>query len=141
MWGGMLSNLAAGAFLVFLKPFKVGDFISAGDVTGTVKEIGLFSTTIDTPDNSCTFVGNNKIFTGNIQNFAANPYRRVDRKVRLHHDVDPARAIQMYLGAAGHFRQGADAPGGLPSLTNGAPAYSEDCSRNSEERNSLRSSS
>jgi small-conductance mechanosensitive channel len=73
MWGGMMSNLAAGAFLVFLKPFKLGDFISAGDVTGTVTEIGLFSTTINTPDNVRTFVGNNKIFAGNIQNFTANP--------------------------------------------------------------------
>jgi small conductance mechanosensitive channel len=95
MWGGMLANLAAGAFLVFLKPFKVGDFVSAGDVTGTVTEIGLFSTTFNTPDNVRTFVGNNKIFAGNIQNFTANPYRRVDLKVRLHHDVDPAKAIAL----------------------------------------------
>ena len=95
MWGGMMSNLSAGAFLVFLKPFKVGDFISAGDVTGTVKEIGLFSTTIDTPDNVRTFVGNNKIFSGNIQNFTANPYRRVDLKVQLHQAVDPAQATKL----------------------------------------------
>jgi len=95
MWGGMMANLAAGAFLVFLKPFKVGDFISAGDVTGTVTEIGLFSTTLNSPDNVRTFVGNNKIFSGNIQNFTANPYRRVDLKVRLHHDVDPAKAIAL----------------------------------------------
>ena len=95
MWGGMMSNLAAGVFLVFLKPFKVGDFISAGDVTGTVKEIGLFTTTIDTPDNVRTYVGNNKIFSGNIQNFSTNPYRRVDLKVQLHQDVDPAQAIKL----------------------------------------------
>ncbi len=95
MWGGMMANLAAGAFLVFLKPFKVGDFISAGDVTGTVTEIGLFSTTMNTPDNVRTFVGNNKIFAGNIQNFTANPYRRVDLKVRLHHGVDPAEATKL----------------------------------------------
>ena len=69
MWGGMLSNLAAGAFMVFLKPFKVGDFVTAGDVVGTVHEIGMFATTIDTPDNIRTFVGNNKIFSNNIQNF------------------------------------------------------------------------
>ena len=47
----LLSNLAAGVFLIFMKPFKVGDFITAGDVTGTVHEIGMFVTTIDTPDN------------------------------------------------------------------------------------------
>ena len=59
-WGGLLSNLAAGAFLIVLKPFKVGDFICAGGVTGTVKEIGLFATAIDTPDNVHTIVGNGK---------------------------------------------------------------------------------
>jgi small-conductance mechanosensitive channel len=44
-WGGLLANFAAGAFLVFLRPFKVGDFVTAGGVTGTVSEIGLFGTT------------------------------------------------------------------------------------------------
>jgi small conductance mechanosensitive channel len=95
MWGGMMANLAAGAFLVFLKPFKVGDFISAGDVIGTVHEIGLLVTTVDTMDNIRTFVGNNKIFSGNIQNFTANPYRRVDLKAQLHHDVDHIDAIRL----------------------------------------------
>jgi small conductance mechanosensitive channel len=73
----------------------VGDFISAGDVTGTVREIGLFSTTVDTPDNVRTYVGNNKIFASNIQNFTTNPYRRVDLKAQLHHEVDPAQAIKL----------------------------------------------
>jgi small conductance mechanosensitive channel len=95
MWGGMLSNLSAGAYMVFLKPFKVGDFINAGDVIGTVHEIGMFVTAIDTPDNVRTFVGNNKIFSGNIQNFSANPYRRVDLKAQLNHTVDHVQAIKL----------------------------------------------
>ena len=49
-WGGLLSNLAAGIFLVVLHPFKVGDFVTAAGVTGTIKEIGLFVTTINTPE-------------------------------------------------------------------------------------------
>ena len=72
-WGGLLANFAAGAFLVFLRPFKVGDFVTAGGVTGTVEAIGLFGTTINTPDNVHTIVGNNKIFSDTIQNFSANP--------------------------------------------------------------------
>ena len=56
-WGGLLANFAAGAFLVFLRPFKVGDFVTAGGVTGTVEAIGLFGTTINTPDNVQTIVG------------------------------------------------------------------------------------
>ncbi len=98
-WGGLLANLAAGAFLVFLKPFKVNDFIGAGDVTGTVKEIGLFVTTIDTPDNVRTFVGNNKLFAGNIQNFTLNPFRRVDLKAQLSHGTDHNDAIQRLKAA------------------------------------------
>jgi small conductance mechanosensitive channel len=95
MWGGMLTNLSAGAFLVFLKPYKAGDFIHAGEVLGTVHEIGLFVTTIDTLDNIRTYVGNSKIFSGNIQNFTVNPYRRVDLKAQLNHGVDHNEAIRL----------------------------------------------
>ena len=95
MWGGLLGNLAAGTFLVFLRPFKVGDFVAAGDVIGTVREIGFLVTSIDTMDNIRTFVGNSKIFSGNIQNFTANPYRRVDLKAQLNHGVNHAEAIRL----------------------------------------------
>ena len=49
-WGGLLANFAAGAFLVFLRPFKVGDAVCAAGVTGTVDAIGLFGTTINTAE-------------------------------------------------------------------------------------------
>ena len=94
-WGGLLSNFAAGAFLVFLRPFKVGDFVSAGGVTGTVDSIGLFGTTINTPDNVMTIVGNNKIFSDNIQNFSANPFRRVDLTATINNAVDHHQAIRI----------------------------------------------
>ncbi len=68
-WGGLLTNFAAGAFLVILRPYKVGDYVTAGDVTGTVRAIGLFVTTLDTPDNVQTHVGNGKILSGTIQNY------------------------------------------------------------------------
>jgi|SRR5262245_31716261 len=92
-WGGLLGSFAAGAFLIILKPFRVGDFITAGGVTGTVREIGLFATTINTPDNVLTIVGNSKIFADNIQNFSANPYRRVELVAQLNHGVDHVDAI------------------------------------------------
>lgn len=92
-WGGLLANFAAGAFLIVLRPFKVGDYVKAGGSEGTVKEIGLFATTIVTGDNVTTFVGNNKIFSDTIQNFSANPYRRVDRLAQLAHGVDVRDAI------------------------------------------------
>jgi small conductance mechanosensitive channel len=92
-WGGLLSNFAAGIFLVVLRPFKVGDFISAGGTTGTVEEVGLFVTTIDTPDNIRTFVGNNKLFSDNIQNFSTNPYRRVELTAQIAGAADPKQVI------------------------------------------------
>jgi small conductance mechanosensitive channel len=92
-WGGLLANFAAGVFLVVLRPFKVGDFISAGGTAGTVEEVGLFVTTIHTPDNVRTYVGNNKLFSDNIQNYSANPYRRVELVAQISGAADVHRAI------------------------------------------------
>jgi small conductance mechanosensitive channel len=94
-WGGLLANFAAGAFLIFLRPFRVGDFVSAGGVTGTVEAIGLFGTTIHTPDNVLTIIGNNKIFSDTIQNFSATPYRRVDLTATINNDVDHHEAVRV----------------------------------------------
>ena len=93
-WAGLLANFAAGAFLIVLRPFKVGDYVKAGGLEGTVKEIGLFATTILTPDNISSFVGNNKIFADTIQNFSASAYRRVERTAQLAHTVDVQDAIR-----------------------------------------------
>jgi small conductance mechanosensitive channel len=92
-WGGLLSNFAAGAFLIVLRPFKVGDYVLAGGVEGTVEQLGLFGTSVVTPDNVHTIVGNAKIFGDNIKNFSTNPYRRVDLSAQLAHSVDTADAI------------------------------------------------
>lgn len=92
-WSGLLANFAAGVFLIVLRPFKVGDFITAGGTTGTVQEVGLFVTTILTPDNVHTFVGNNKLFSDNIQNFSSNPYRRVELTAQIADETDPHQAI------------------------------------------------
>jgi small conductance mechanosensitive channel len=94
-WSGLLANFAAGVFLIILRPFQVNDFISAGGITGTVVEIGLFVTTIDTPDNVRTFVGNNKLFGDNIQNYSTNPYRRVELEAQLDHSVNPNEAVRV----------------------------------------------
>jgi small conductance mechanosensitive channel len=91
-WGGLLSSFASGAFLIILQPFRVGQFVTVGGVTGTVKEIGLFATAIDTPDNVRTIVPNSKVFADTIQNFSANPYRRVELVAQLNHGVDPKDA-------------------------------------------------
>jgi len=92
-WSGLLANFAAGAFLVVLRPMKVGDFVTVAGVTGTVTELGLFTTTVNTPDNVQTIVGNNKIFSDTIQNFTVNPFRRVDLKCQLSGAADHQAAM------------------------------------------------
>jgi len=93
-WAGLLSNFAAGIFLMTLRPFKVGDMITAAGVTGDVKEIGLFVTALDTVDNVRIYVGNAKIFADTIHNYTTNPHRRVDLKAQLAHGVNPYDAIK-----------------------------------------------
>ncbi|VVE88384.1 mechanosensitive ion channel family protein [Pandoraea bronchicola] len=92
-WSGLLSNFASGIFLIVLRPFKTGDMISAGGVTGVVDEIGLFVTTLTTADNLRVYVGNTKVFGDNITVYDANAFRRVDLTAQLAHTVDVPDAI------------------------------------------------
>jgi small conductance mechanosensitive channel len=101
--GGLLTHFTAGIFMLWLRPFKVGDHITAGGVTGTVTELGLLYTKVNTPDNVMTMVGNNTIFTGTIQNFSANPYRRVQLSVQIAHDADHQKAITLLEEMARHI--------------------------------------
>jgi small conductance mechanosensitive channel len=94
-WAGLLANFAAGVFLIVLRPFKVGDIVTASGVTGVVMEIGIFSSTIHTADNISTIIGNNKILSDNIQNFSSTAYRRVDLKCQLAVTTDPEFAMQL----------------------------------------------
>jgi len=92
-WSGSLGNFAAGVFIIILLPFKVGDFVVAGGVMGTVEEVGLFVTSVNTLDNIRNIIGNGKILGDVIQNFSTNPFRRVDLQAQLSHSVDPHQAI------------------------------------------------
>ena len=94
-WSGLLAHFAAGAFLVVLRPMKVGDFVTVAGVTGTVTELGLFTTVINTPDNVQTIIGNNKVFSDTIQNFTHNPFRRVDLKCQLSGAADHQAAMAL----------------------------------------------
>jgi small conductance mechanosensitive channel len=94
-WSGLLSNFAAGLFLLVLRPFKVSDYVEAGGVTGTVEAIGLFATTLNTPENVIAIVGNAKVFGDTIKNFTRNDYRRVDLTAQLSHDADPKQAMAL----------------------------------------------
>jgi len=80
------------AFILVLRPFKVGDYVVAGDVEGTVRMIGLFNTTIDTPTTSRRWSATPSD-GGTIKNFSHNPYA-VDLTAQLDHSVDPGDAIR-----------------------------------------------
>ena len=98
-WSGMLGNFAAGAFMLVLRPFKLGDFVQVGGITGTVHELGLFGTTLVTPDNVLTLIGNGKVFGDTIMNYSARPTRRVERVAQLAGGVEPAQAIERLRAA------------------------------------------
>jgi small conductance mechanosensitive channel len=109
-WSGMLGNFAAGAFMLVLRPFKVGDFVGIGGIVGTIQELGLFGTTIVTPDNVKTILGNGKIFAETIQNFSALPVRRVELKAQLVSGVDPLDAIARLKAGIGSIPNVATEP-------------------------------
>ena len=109
-WSGLLGNFASGAFLLILRPFKVGDFVGIGGITGTVHELGLFGTTIVTPDNVMTIVGNSKIFSDTIHNYTALPVRRVERLAQLANSVDPLDAIARFKAAVATIANVATTP-------------------------------
>jgi small conductance mechanosensitive channel len=115
-WSGMLGNFAAGAFMLVLRPFKVGDFVSIAGLTGTVHELGLFGTTIITPDNVLTLVGNGKVFGDTIQNFSALPFRRVERTAQLAAGVDHVDAIARFKAAVAQIPNVATKPAPEVSL-------------------------
>ncbi len=94
-WSGMLGNFAAGVFLQIFRPFSVGDFITAGGVTGTVEEIGMFVTSLLAPDNVRNIVPNGKLFGDTIQNYSVHAFRRVDLVAQLDNSADVAKAIAL----------------------------------------------
>ena len=116
VWSGMLGNFAAGAFMLVLRPFKVGDFVSIGGLTGTVHELGLFGTTIITPDNVLTLAGNGKVFGDTIQNFSALPFRGVERTAQLAGGVDHVDAIARFKAAVAQIPNVATKPAPEVSL-------------------------
>ena len=98
---GTLSNVAAGAMMLVLRPFNVGDYIQvggAGGIGGTVKSLGLFGTELSTPDNVFIFMPNGKIWGADIWNYSRNPLRRQDINVGISYDDDINKAFDIING-------------------------------------------
>lgn len=91
---GTLSNVASGVMLLILRPFNVGDFISSGSISGTVKSLGLFATELSTPENIYIFVPNSKLWNADIQNFSRNLTRRQDLVFGISYKDDINKAFK-----------------------------------------------
>ena len=90
---GTLANFSSGVMLLLFRPFHAGDYIDASGVSGTVSEIGVFSTTLNTPDNVRIIVPNSGIFGATIKNYSANDTRRNDILLGISYGDDISNAI------------------------------------------------
>jgi small conductance mechanosensitive channel len=94
---GTLSNVASGAMLLVLRPFQVGDYISVNGTGGTVREIGLFTTTLITADLVYVSMPNSLIFSNTITNYSREPTRRINLTVGIDYDDDIDKAQKIAL--------------------------------------------
>lgn len=92
---GSLANFASGVLLLIFRPVRVGDYVEAGGTSGSVMEIGIFTTTMHTPDNKKVIVPNAQVTGGTITNFSANDTRRVDLVASIGYgdDIPKAKAV------------------------------------------------
>lgn len=94
---GTLQNFAGGVLILLLKPYKVGDYIETQGYTGTVKEIQIFHTIINTSDNKAIIIPNGGLSTGSINNYSLEQYRRVDWTIGLSYGTDYEAAKKVIL--------------------------------------------
>ncbi|MBT4888747.1 MAG: mechanosensitive ion channel [Rhodospirillales bacterium] len=94
---GTLSNIAAGVMLMFLRPFKIGEFIDAGGTSGTIVQIGLFTTELLTPDGVYLIAPNSSIWNQSITNYSRNKTRRINITMGISYDDDIDGASEVLL--------------------------------------------
>ena len=90
-----LSNIAAGIMLLILRPYKLGDYIDCGSVSGTIQQMGLFSTILKTPDGLFVSAPNSVVFGTPIKNYSRNPVRRSDITVGIAYADSLPVAVQV----------------------------------------------
>ncbi|MBS0249368.1 MAG: mechanosensitive ion channel family protein [Proteobacteria bacterium] len=98
---GTLSNIAAGMMLLWLRPFRVGDYIDTGSVAGTVKDVGLFASELHSWDGIFLFVPNSELWNKRIINYSRLPTRLVDLKFSVAYHDDLAKGQEALLKLAG----------------------------------------
>jgi len=94
---GNMQNLAGGLILLFFKPYKVGDFIEAQGVSGTVNAIQIFHTILTTPDNKVLFIPNGPLSSGTVTNYSRNEIRRVDFTISVEYGTEIEKVKQVTI--------------------------------------------
>jgi len=94
---GTLQNFAGGVIILLFKPYKVGDYIDTNGYSGTVKEIQIFTTVLNTPDNKTIIIPNSPIATGSLVNYSAQSQRRVDFTFGIGYEDDIEKARKVLL--------------------------------------------
>ena len=94
---GNMQNLAGGLILLFFKPYKVGDFIEAQGVSGTVNAIQIFHTILTTPDNKVLFIPNGPLSSGTVTNYSRNEIRRVDFTISVEYGTEIEKVKQVTM--------------------------------------------
>ena len=97
---GTLQNIAAGIMLLVLKPFRVGEYVEAGDVAGTIEEIGLFATQVKRIDGLFILAPNSELWNTPVTNYTRNPLRRYDLTIGIGYDDDIDLAQETLAGLA-----------------------------------------
>lgn len=90
-----LGNFASGMMIALNEPFKVGDFVDAAGLSGTIREVNMMATVMETPDGKRIVVPNKSVWGGPIVNYNTLGLRRVDLQVGIDYGEDPARAIDV----------------------------------------------
>ncbi len=94
---GSLSNFAAGVLLLLFRPYKIGDYIEAAGTAGSVREMGIFTTVLTTPDNVRVMVPNGKVFGDVIKNYAAEPTRRINLVIGIGYGSSIPKATEVIM--------------------------------------------
>ena len=94
---GSLSNFAGGILIMIFKPYRIGDYIKAQGESGTVKEIEIFTTKLNTTDNKEIIIPNGAISNGNITNFSTEKVRRVDLKIGVSYEADIKQTKELLM--------------------------------------------
>lgn len=115
---GSLSNFAAGFLIILFHPFKAGDYIKGGGVSGTVKEIQIFSTVLMTPDNKKIIIPNSKLTSDNIINYSTEATRRIDLTVGISYSDDLEKAKNVLRDILSHYTEVLDEPAPLIAVSN-----------------------